>query len=466
MYKVEINGQIELVADGTRLSDVLREHGFSVDLPCGGRGVCGKCLVLVDGREELSCRYLVHSDITVTAAPIEEVYVPAEITACGVAKHPVLVLDIGTTTLALALVDTDGGAILRQITATNPQRVYGADVMSRIDYASRHGAVPLKRVLVGEINRLLSQLPDHRADTLYVAGNTTMLHLLFGEECTSLGVAPYTPHFLGERRESAVSLGIIGVGEVVSLPGIHTFVGADIVAGLHCIGLPAAGKYRLLVDLGTNAEVALYSSDVLLCTAAAAGPCFEGASISCGMSAVRGAVYAYSADGVKTIDNVPPRGVCGTGLVDVMAALVKSDAMDETGYLEGESFMVAPNVTLTQEDVRQFQLAKAAVYAAIMTLLFRQGVSYDDVEQLYITGGFATTLDIDNAVSVGLLPAELKGRCTAIANSSLQGAVRFACGDQDLSVWLRNGTYVDLSADPAFTDLFIQSMMFHKETGI
>ena len=178
------------------------------------------------------------------------------------------------------------------------------------------------------------------------------------------------------------------------------------------------------------------------------------------MSAVPGAVYAYDASGCRTIGDASAKGICGTGLVDLIAALLADGTIDETGYMEEESFSVAPGVTLTQADVRQYQLAKSAVCSAVLTLLRRQGVAFDDVDTLYISGGFAARINIVNSVRTGLLPKELHAKCATLGNSSLLGTVKYACKPCDLSALTDKMRYVDLAAAPVFSDLFIENMAF------
>ena len=275
-----------------------------------------------------------------------------------------------------------------------------------------------------------------------------------------MGVAPYTPVFLEKREAAGEEIGLIGVSEVESLPCVSSFVGADIVAGLNFTGMPEGGKYSLLVDLGTNAETVLYGNGRVLCAAAAAGPCFEGANISCGMSASDGAVYSYKKNKAETVGNLPAKGICGTGLVDVIAHLIESGEIDEAGYMENEEFEIAEGVSVNQEDVRQYQLAKSAVYSAIMTLIETAQIYPDSIERLYISGGFSAVIDVENAVKTGLLPEALKEKCVAVKNSSLLGAVKYACEKNDLSCFTKNAQYLDLSTNPVFSQLFIENMMF------
>ena len=517
MATITVNGRAVFAGRNERLAEVLRRAGCAVPLPCGGRGSCGKCRVTVDGREELACRYRVKGDVIVTVPEPETIVteevpeglvVPGAALGCaasagrdaggpeitgqddialsaseserdfdgsgmvgqdGIALSAsdrkdgaglALALDIGTTTLALALVATAEKRIVRAAAGPNPQRSFGADVMSRIGYCREHGPTALQLAVVSVVNGLIRRLDAPPVETLYAAGNTAMLHLFFGVDCSGMGTAPYTPAFLTSRSVSAAGLGIVGAKTVVSLPCAAPFVGADLIAGLRFVGLPPAGKYDLLVDLGTNAEIILFSRDKALCTSAAAGPCFEGANISCGMSASPGAVYAYDAAGCRTVGDIPAKGICGTGLVDLIAALLADGTVDETGYLKGGSFTAAPGVVLTQNDVRQFQLAKAAVCAAILTLLKRQEVSFDEVDTLFIAGGFAAKINTASAAAAGLLPAALIGRCVPVGNSSLLGTVQYACGPHDLTAYASKLQYVDLAADPLFSELFIGNMMF------
>ncbi len=461
MRKVIINGETQYCEDGTVLSDVLVKSDNGVDHPCGGRGVCKKCIVTVNGKEELSCRYIINSDITVTIPKKDEILSETGAIQTGqVTDNRCLVLDIGTTTLALALVSLDKNEIIKVITGTNPQRMFGADVMTRIDYCTKNGVKELKAVLTDEINSMTARITDGKIPTLYVSGNVTMLHLFFGVDCSSMGMAPYTPAFLESKTVTGESLGLAGVRTVISLPSIAAFVGADLVAGLNFVGKPQKEKHNILIDLGTNAEIVLYDENSALCTAAAAGPCFEGANISYGMSATEGAIYSYSKEEIKTVGNTQAKGICATGLIDIIAELVCDETVDETGFMECESIEIVKDVYINQLDIRQYQLAKSAVYSAMLTLMKQKNVSFDDIETLYISGGFSAKINIENAVKTGLLPKELSGKCVAVNNSSLLGTVKYACEKNELSRWIDMASYVDLSADSVFSDLFIDNMIF------
>ncbi|MBE6662500.1 MAG: DUF4445 domain-containing protein [Ruminococcaceae bacterium] len=467
MFRVKLGEKIYMAEAGESLAALLAKNGdTAVEHLCGGKGTCGKCRVRIDGRDELSCRYEIHSDIEV------ELYESGEISAAvgreesgRITENLCFALDLGTTTLALALVSLDEGKIVKTVTANNPQRAFGADVMSRIEYCQKHTAAALQRAVVEEVNRLIAQFDGGEVEKLFVAGNTTMLHLFFGVDCTAMGVAPYTPVFLESRTEAAATLGIKGVKWVTSLPSISAFVGADIVAGLHLVSAPPENKYDLLLDLGTNAEIVLYSRHRGLATSAAAGPCFEGANISCGMSATEGAIYAFSLgeDGspvYKTVGGRTPRGICGTGLVDMIAALLASGIIDGSGYMERGRYPITEDVFLTDADVRQYQLAKAAIHAAILTLMKTEKVSFDDIAHLYIAGGFSAKIRPESAAQSGLLPAALAEKAVPLANAALLGTVKFACEDHNLPPHVHAIEAIDLSASPHFTELFLESMSF------
>ena len=458
-FRVTVNGKVVLAEAGTTLSDIL-----DIEKPCGGKGTCGKCRVRVNGKEELACRYVINSDIEVETKEKSKIVSETGADESGhITDNLCFALDIGTTTLALALVSLDEKKTVRVVTATNPQRAYGADVITRIDYCQKNSVKELHDVLIAEINRMIGEFDVPTVDTMYVSANVTMLHTFFDVDCTSIGVAPYTPAFLDSKTESADTVGLNGVKRVISLPSVSSFVGADIVAGLNLIDMPEDGKYNLLIDLGTNAEVVLYSNKSGVATAAAAGPCFEGANISCGMSATRGAIYAFELNyghaSYKTIADGEATGLCGTGLIDIVSELVKNEIIDETGYME-EDYTLSDGVYLSCEDVRQYQLAKSAVCSAVLSLMNTVDIGFESISKMYISGGFSAKINIANAAYTGLLPKELVCKTVALNNSSLQGTIKYACDGGDINRFTDMIKYVDLSANPYFSELFMENMMF------
>lgn len=456
MHRIKINGEVFLAGNGEKLSDILIKNNLRQEHPCGGRGTCGKCTVLIDGQKELSCQYRVTKDIDVILPQKNEILsVSGADVTYKKTESMCFVLDIGTTTLAMALLSLDEKKIVKVITRTNPQRIFGADIMSRIEYCIKNGVHEIQKILLDEVNEMINNFGFSQADRMYISGNTTMLHIFAGVNPSSIGTAPYSPVFL----ESKILKTDI-IKEAVLLPSISSFIGADLVAGLNLTEMPSEGKYNLLMDLGTNAEIMLFSDEKILCTSAAAGPCFEGVNISCGMSATDGAIFSYRKGKIETIGSTAAKGICGTGLVDIIAVLLSDGVIDKTGFMECEEFEITENVFLTQRDVREFQLAKSAVYSAVISLIRNAGISFNDIEKMYISGGFSANLNISNAVITGLIPEELKNKCESINNSSLLGTVKFVFEENNLSLFTEKAEYIDLSGDKYFSDLFVENMMF------
>ena len=468
MYKIRIfdrNKITVLTAEkGARLSDVLSNGGFFVDMLCGGNGKCEKCTLTVNGKKERACRHIINTDITVIL-PEQNTSVSDSgcIHASKKPENMCLALDIGTTTLALALVSPESGEAVRTLVCANSQRTAGADIMARIEYCRKSGVEKLQAAVINDINRLTGLLNLKVPMPLYVAGNTTMLHIFFGIDCSSLGTAPYTPVFLEPKTVSGESLGLKGVSRVLSLPCISAFAGADITAGLSYAALPENKKFNLLVDLGTNAEIALFNNSYALCTSAAAGPCFEGASICCGMSAVEGAVYSYRDGRARVIGGGTAKGICATGLIDIAAFLLEKGIVDESGYMQCEKYEIDRDVYITQGDIRQYQLAKSAVFSAICVLVDRSVARFDDIETVYVSGGFSEGFNAESAVKTGLFPNEFTNKTLPAGNSSLNGVIKYIREDGKLPEFIEKTKYADLSADPLFSTAFIKNMSFRQK---
>lgn len=462
MCKVTI-GNLSLKAEkGEKLSELFQRCGIDSPHPCAGRGSCKKCRVLVDGKEELSCSYVIESDIEVILQKDGHIDLESFADIEENEKNDLFyALDLGTTTLSLALV-TPSGKKIRQANSANPQSVFGGDVISRIDYCQRNGVEALQGILIKRINEMTDAI-GHSAKYMYVAGNATMLHLFLGVDCTSIGVAPYTAVFLEKKELDAPELSLRNVERVITLPSAHSFVGADVIAGLGYLKMPEEGRYSILLDLGTNAELVLFSRDKILCTAAAAGPCFEGANISCGKSAIGGAISSFCfKDGrphYTTISSGEPDGICATGLIDTVAALLEEDIIDESGYMD-EDFAFTDKISLTTGDVRELQLAKSAVCSAIEALISDMGIDLDDIEMLYVSGGFSQKLSVESAVTVGLLPSRLKEKYLSIGNSSLEGIIRYVVDKTPLEALAERSEYVDLAKSSIFMTRFIENMSF------
>lgn len=470
--------------------EILRGEGIFLPADCGGRGTCGKCRVrflegapapteeeqkkltaeqLQDG-VRLACRSCPEGAFTVEYELAEE-EIAVETIASGAGKAentPVsagkkkVAIDIGTTTIAAALVDAGSGQVLDTVTCVNHQRAFGADVISRIQASNDGKKEELQQLVCTDLRNLITDLgEDPETIPVVIAGNTTMQHLLLGLSCETLGVAPFTP----------VDISLHEVKNQLLLPGISTYVGADIVAGIVATGMDQNEEVCLLIDMGTNGEMAIGNKDKIMVASTAAGPAFEGGNISCGVAGIPGAISRVTITGgtaqCETIGGKEPVGLCGTGVLEVMYELLKEEIVDETGLMDDEyvddGFPLAGDIVFTDRDIREVQLAKSAIRAGAETLIKEFGVTYDGISKLYLAGGFGQKIDLEKAAGIGILPPELIDRTEAAGNTSLQGAVMAAQDDSVRERYLRAvavSEEVSLSESTLFNDLYVQHMFF------
>ena len=492
MATIWINGVPQPVAVGTRLSEVLSRAPH----PCGGKGICGKCRVRATGalsplsREEerhltpfeiadgmrLSCCTFIEGDCRVTVDPDSVMAVVTDGKAATAAVSPTfaaygVAVDIGTTTIAARLYDTTG-RLLAQAGCANPQIAFGADVLSRVQAAGegRDLTTPLQSAVNGLLSRLADTSGIHTAsiDGVVITGNTAMLCFVTATDVTSLARAPFgLPRSFHETlTASALGLTALSPNRPVYLPPCAAaFIGADALCAALACDLDSTST-AMLADMGTNGEMLLSYNDTIFACSTAAGPAFEGVGISCGMPAMDGAIdevtlmnggfVAHVIGGGKAV------GICGSGLVDAAACLLLTEELDRSGYLDG-MVSLGEGVTLTQEDVRALQQAKAAVSAGLQTLLHHADLTADAVEALYTAGGFGSRLNGRNAAAIGLLPSELAPRIKPVGNAALDGAARVLLNDsarQAITDLAQRTQVIELATDPYFTDTFIKNMSF------
>lgn len=404
-----------------------------------------------------------------------------------------MAVDIGTTTVACYLMNLFTGRILDVESGVNMQRAYGADVISRINYTieDENGTARLKSAVVEQINTMISKLCTRNGlskQNIYnmaIAGNTTMIHMLLGLPSQNIAIAPYIPVTTGAMEMQGREIGIDINGYVSILPGVSGYVGSDIVAGILACGIHRSEGYSLLLDLGTNGEMALGNREGIITCSTAAGPAFEGASIKWGAGGVEGAISKVNLSKNKvyeTIGDKKPCGMCGSGVLDMVSELLKYNLVDETGRMadldelscvqslkdrmvvrEGKKeFIIEGDITFTQKDVREVQLAKAAVCAGIKILLKEKGISTDDVENIFIAGGFGSYMDIKSALDIGLIPREFKGKSKSVGNSAGTGARMCILSREyrdEIESIVKISRYIELSARQDFQDYYIDSMM-------
>lgn len=471
--------EIKLTAsEGSVLADVLADNGFAVPAVCGRKGTCGKCAVqLADGRflNEIpdangmirSCKAILCEDAVIklnfecgsglTDFTQKE---GNKKNVCGIA------VDIGTTTVAAAFLKKDGSTVTAS--CLNPQSAYGADVISRIEACAGGALSEQTRLIRDCINRLIAELdPDGEAEEAVISGNTTMLHIFCGVSPESMGVYPFTPQFTDAVYISGTEIGI-KTAKVTVLPSFSAFIGGDIVSGVYALGLHKTDSRVLFADLGTNGELVFSDRGRLYCTSTAAGPALEGACIECGVGGITGAVdKVFTEDGeigYTTVGGAKPVGICGAGIVDAISVMLEENLIEESGYLEDGKFDICKNVYISQKDVRQYQLAKSAVFSGIETLSDFVGVSENSIDSLCVAGGLGYYLNTQSAVKTGLLPRLPKDKFKAVGNTSLQGALMCIGNPEAVSEMqelAKKMTSVDLGGNPKFNERFMNNMFFN-----
>ena len=396
----------------------------------------------------------------------------------GDRRHAMIAFDVGTTSIAGYLIDAADGETLARAGMLNPQRQFGADVILRASHALSGGIDELSSLVRGALNeitlRLCAEAGIEPSD-IYAAcavGNSCMHHLLLGISPASLVRVPYNPAISEAITLSAaeIELNIHAGAPVLVLPVIAGFVGADTVACLLAGHWEALSQLTLLIDIGTNGEIVLGDHARRIACSTAAGPAFEGAKISCGMRGAPGAIdRVWLEDGAlkwHVIGDVPAQGICGSGLIDLVAALLETGEINESGRLSGgpKYRLGDSDVVLTQKDIREVQLAKAAICAGIQLMAQRLGVSLAEIAQVNIAGAFGSCLNPRSALRIGLLPMELADTpITAVGNAAGAGACMAL---RSRRAWARaaelaRGTeFLELATLPSFQDTFVDALEF------
>lgn len=495
------------VSSGQTLLEVLRGSDPAVSAPCGGQGTCKKCTVyLVDGNGEtpvLACQTEAQDKMTVRIPAQEpltvalDAAVRADVCPDSGLNGYGIACDIGTTTVVCQMVELSTGKQIAALGQGNAQRSFGGDVISRIKAAADGqlsaltGAI--RRQLTGMIRSLCQEarVEPGQISRMAVAANTTMCHLLDGLDPASLGVAPFIPASRFGDCRPAEAFGLPFDGEVYLAPAVSGYVGGDITADLLSVRADQAEAPILLIDVGTNGEMALGYGEHFVCCSTAAGPAFEGAQLSCGMTAAPGAISAvkWSTGQLScvTIGGGEATGLCGSGLLDAVAVMLSLGAVDETGrmldpedddvpedaapylFLTGEeepAFRLSPRVYVTQADVRKLQLGKGAIAAGVRVLLDEYGIDEGQVSRLLLAGGFGSCLRPESAARIGLIPQTLLPVTQAIGNAAAEGARFILCSEQarKRTLALRDSMeYHELSGKAAFNAAYMDAMMFPEE---
>ncbi len=428
------------------LSDAIAKSGFSFDSPCGGRGICGNCRVIAHGilsepkaeeksflgdgilrGERLACMTYAETDCIIEI-PESEIYGESFDTNIDLSENRfACAIDIGTTSLFFRYYSIPNGRVVFSDSAVNPQKVRGADVLTRIAYASNEGLRELNELIEGAIADSKARF-KYDIEYYIITGNTAMLHILSGKDPAGIATAPFTPETLFGFWE----------GNRYYMRCASAYIGSDVIASLISSDALNKNEKFALLDIGTNNECILFDGKQLYACSSPAGPAFEGGNISCGMTAREGAIYALIDDDgapvIKTVNDNEPIGFCGSGLIDAVAFFVKNGFVSFDGSIVKElpSFGKAK---LNGEDIAQLQLAKSAVSAGLMTLCDKAGLPADDIDTIYITGSFGNKINVRNAEYIGLLPKGSAEKTFFIDNGAINGA----------SMLITDGSYIDRS---------------------
>ena len=474
---------------GTPLIDVL--HEFGVEFPCGGKGTCGSCKVkLLKGELQidsvhqeklnklklsenwrLACFCKAESDITLEISQFENIIL-ADSTTFEFRPQPGygIAVDLGTTTVVVQLVNLENGHVLDSVSDVNPQLKFGSDLISRIQSCLDGNFEELQNLICSKIGEMIySIIQKHTVEVSKVAivGNTVMHHIFSGLPVNSLSFYPFHSTNLGVQTFFSEQLrwDLPGTAKIEFYPSIGSFVGSDILAGIAATKMTEHENYSVLIDLGTNGEIVVGNRNSIICASTAAGPAFEGAKISQGMRATTGAISSvdFENDELKThvIGNATAKGICGSGLIDVMAILLNREQIGMFGEINtgDDSVKITKQVSITQQDIREFQLAKAAIAAGIQILLNQLNITYNDVDKVFIAGGFGNFLNIKNVIRTGLIECEA-GKIVKLGNTALIGAKMFLFEDENfIQKILGKTTHINLEGNPNFQDIYIEKMM-------
>lgn len=493
--KVKFNRELHEAPIGSLLSSL-----FSIETPCGGHARCGKCRVIARGglsapsdaerrllsEDELArgirlaCLTYIEGDCEVETERVGDGVILSDGASAAITLSPIfenygVAIDIGTTTLAAKLFDR-AGICRAEAVRLNPQSRFGADVISRIEAALGGAAHEIALCIRAALDEMIVELaceaklsPD-LIDRAVITGNTVMLHLLTETSVEPLSHAPFAlERGFGETFDAA-ELGLSSLSpdsRVYLPPCIASFVGADTTCALLASGICRTREPRLLIDIGTNGEMALLREGALTVCSTAAGPAFEGVGISMGMRGARGAIdrvtLVNGAPHAHVIGECAPSGICGSGLVDAIACLLDTEDIDETGFIEDEEISLAGNVVITQQDVRAVQLAKSAICAGIKSLLASSALSPSELAGVTLAGGFGSYLNLKNAERIGLLPDGIADKTTVAGNAALAGAIMLLLDSSctpECEAIAKGADQLELATNPVFVEEYMQGMLF------
>lgn len=504
---------------GKNLLEIAGEVGVPIDGNCSGAGTCGKCTVIVDGKSLLACQYIPEDDITVTVPSGKRVeerkeslnilfdsFSPDNEYYKGSKDIYGMAFDIGTTTVVGNLWNLKNGESLGSYAMTNPQGVHGGDVISRITYVmdDDKNLDELHNKIINCLNTITTELtkknninPEDVKKTV-VVGNTTMSHLFVKEDPSSLALAPFDPAFEGSVSGKLGELRLAGNpdGDFFLVSGIAGHVGSDVTSGIVASSLVDRKDTVLYIDIGTNGEIVLASNGKLMTCSTAAGPAFEGATVSQGMRAAGGAIEKVLIENddvtCATIGDTMAVGICGSGILDAVAQMKEAGLINKTGKLfkkdeyekkngnsklserlfekdNAKQFLLAnksdgSHIAVTQQDIREVQLAKAAIAAGINLMLNEMNLGLSDIDEVIIAGAFGSHIDCENSKKIGLIPDIPSEKIHFLGNTAGMGASMILLSDQKRKLSedvVREIAHLELALCKDFQDVYLAEMSFN-----
>lgn len=475
---------------GKSLLDIfLYKNDMKIHTPCSGNGRCGKCLIKAEGelslpseREKmllgdkidsgfrLACMCCAQGEFfyEFTGEKISKIQgdFSGENAGTSFSEGYGMAVDVGTTTVAVYLVELASGRVISSDLFQNPQTVHASDIISRILFTEteKNGLEILYDEINGAIVESKNKLCKSPLSRVVICGNTVMEHILCKTDVSSLAKLPFTPLSLfGDKHSLPV------FDNAYIAPCIGGYVGGDISMGAVAAGIDKEKKTTLYIDIGTNGEIVLISDEKIYTCATAAGPAFEGADIECGCSAVPGAISRVYYDGGKlrfeTIDNKKPCGICGSGLIDCIAVMLDCGILDSSGRLNCEKYFFCEDVYISQKDIRNIQSAKAAIAAGIDVLLDRANEKAENISKTVVAGGFGTHINTQSAEKIGLIPGNVDD-VISVGNSAGHGAVNCVLNDNEIKrteEFAKKAEYTELSLCKKFNEFYIDEMCFEEK---
>ena len=488
------------VPDTYKIMDAERAAGLGMEYPCGGNSKCGKCFVDIelcgDKAHVKACDEFVKDGMIITIPNIDKEKTNVLTSSCiaSVCKFDPLckdgygvAFDIGTTTIAAYLIDLKTGGVINQIGELNEQVRFGGDVVSRCIYAKENGVDDIADVVNKQADKIIGQFGVDACEikAITIVGNTAMQHIFARISPTSLVEIPYMPAKYGCFKMPAKEFfsNVNPSADVYFIPVIAGYVGADTVGAMLATRFNEKENITLLLDIGTNGEIALGNKDKYFVCSTASGPAFEGAKIVKGMRGAPGAIdHVWLDDGdlaFSTIGDIDAIGICGSGLIDFCARLLDAGVLMKSGRFDKKydgpiknrfieidgtrAISLSENVYVTQKDIREVQLAKGAISAGIKILMDKRGASFEDVTEVLIAGAFGNYMDPLNACKIGLIPIEFKDKITPVGNAAGEGAKMclISCDEYKLCDEIASkAKFLELASVEDFQDRFIKELDF------